>query len=84
MLNSCPKYRSCGAIYPLWSDDEMPDEIGKITVAYAYEVKFSNCRTWIRAMQVMRCSWNTDHDLIYKYIGADINDQCSSAFCGME
>ena len=81
MLNTCPKDNSCGASLPMWTDEAMPVEIGKESLIYAYEVAIL-CKIQARAILVMRCSLDTDHDYIYKYQGEYV-DTCSSAFCGM-
>ena len=84
MLNSCPAYKSCGARYPIWTKDAMPTEVGVKTVIYAQEVHPYECEHNSIKMHVMRCSWNTSHDFIYKYIPNDYYEySCDRAFCGM-
>ena len=88
MLNSCPPPRSCGTGNPIWSDGELPKIIGVNTTVNAYLVYHdsSNCKIWTRPLHVMRCSWDTSYDVIYKYGSNDSYDSsiCSIAFCGMK
>ena len=88
MLNSCPRGRSCGTANPFWSDGELPKIIGVSTTVNVYLVNSDSrgCNIWTRPLHVMRCSWNTDYDVIYKYGSDDRYDSstCSVTFCGMK
>ena len=81
MLDSCPKRKSCGAYYPLWTDERMPTQIGVEAIVKVYGVDVG-CKTLTRSIKVMRCSWNSPHDLIYKQTN-DYTHNCIEAFCGM-
>lgn len=83
MLNSCPKFRSCGTRDSLYTDEDMPEEVGKATLIYAYRAFDDVCGTKPKPIQALRCSLTTDHDYIYRYVGEYINGTCYSAFCGM-
>ena len=82
MLDSCPKWRSCGTFYPLWTDEKMPTQIGVVNKIYIYGVWKDDCKWVLREMEVMRCSWDSQNDLIYNRLSADTKT-CSEAFCGM-
>ena len=83
MLDSCPKWFSCGGRYPYWTDYDMPKDIGLPTTITAYGVVGRSCKHVNRKMEVMRCSWRTKHDLIYRYTDV-YYIACSNAFCGMK
>ena len=88
MLNTCPPSYSCGAIAPIWTDKEAPDDVllpATITVylsVYEPGEPSDYCKLLTSQVQVMRCSLDSDYDLIYRYIG-DYEPTCSLAFCGM-
>lgn len=82
MLNTCPKYQSCGARWPLWTDEPMPTVVGVRSKIIVYGSSETNCRRKTYTVEVMRCSWDTDHDLIYKQI-TNSGAGCQTAFCGM-
>ena len=84
MLDSCPKYYSCGTIGPIWTDDRIPTAVGVVQRVTAYQVngRARNCRWFRRRIAVMRCSDSTEYDYIYKYVG-DYPDTCAVGFCGM-
>ena len=98
LLNTCPPEYSCGTAAPYWSDDVPPTEVGvpATITAYLSNIPFPSCRTlpalFNRKLQVIRCSLNTPHDLIYKYTPSGIGDfdfyidnsTCRFAFCGMK
>ena len=88
MLNSCPKFQSCGTLNPVWTDGKEPKQVGVSIRTGLYvvlrPVGNNVCRkrphsTWL---EVIRCSWDTDHDLIYRLVGYYANN-CHAAFCGM-
>ena len=87
MLNTCPPMYSCGTIYPMWTDEEMPEDVlSAATInasAYAIGDPSSNCKHFTFQVEVMRCSLDTDYDLIYRYI-RDYRSECLGAFCGMD
>ena len=86
MLNSCPPPWSCGTINPFWSDGELPKIIGVNTTVNVYLSGGGKCKYWTRPLHVIRCSWDTDYDVIYKYGSDDDYDSstCSIAFCSMK
>ena len=81
LLDSCPKSFSCGTIYPMWTDERMPTQIGVEATLYAYAATY-NCKHFSYSIKVIRCSWNTPHDLIYKQT-ENYTVNCNEAFCGM-
>ena len=81
MLDSCPKWKSCGTRYPYWTDERMPKAIGIESTVQVYGVRADDCKRVTKIIKVMRCSWDTSHDLIYKQTD-DLNGTCDSAFCG--
>ena len=84
MLTICPAEKSCGTNYPFWTNDIMPSEVGVANKVYAYGRHSDDCRAERINIEVMRCSWNTSHDFIYKYIPNDYYEySCDRAFCGM-
>ena len=92
MLNKCPEEGSCGAYSPFWTDDKMPCAPGRIhnITVYGYLPNFINglldrfngCRYYKKKAQVMRCSWDTEYDFVYRY-DDEYEDRCVLAFCGM-
>ena len=91
LLNKCPKYRSCGSNVGIWTDEDMPTDIGVSTNVTAYGSASrdysSNCKYVTIQVEVMRCSL-IDHDFIYRYISNNAYstkypDSCVFAFCGM-
>ncbi|XP_067943614.1 uncharacterized protein [Watersipora subatra] len=82
MLDRCPLPRSCGTQQPYWTDATMPSEIMVVSYIKAYGVVNNNCRGRTISMLVIRCSWDTDHDYIYKYTDP-YKTECYEAFCGM-
>lgn len=82
MLNVCPKWLSCGGKNPYWTDDAMPKEIGVVTQAKVYGVVGTDCRHVHQQVKVMRCSWKSPHDFVYRYVDT-LYQSCSNAFCGM-
>ena len=88
MLDSCVPRWSCGTYYSMWTNDKMPEDIGVEKTVHAYYTSGSPCEynynTVRGTLQVMRCSWNTRHDLVYKFIPKSYSNTCQFAFCGME
>ena len=82
MLDKCPEYHSCGTGYPYWTDETPPQAVGVTANISSYAVKGDDCKDYGIPLQVMRCSWTSDHDLIYKYVGF-YSSFCLDAFCGM-
>ena len=88
MLNKCPPIRSCGTLYPYWTDAKMPSQVGVETTVYVYgsggvqigSVLLGNCKVFRRKLKVMRCSTKAN-DFIYKPY--DSLGTCAEAFCGM-
>ena len=84
LLHQCPRRFSCGTVTPLWSDDALPNQVGVPTTINVYgsgpngECKYPPATIKVN---VMRCSLETSHDLIYQYIGSYYNT-CAAAFCG--
>ena len=82
MLDSCPKYHSCGTFYPYWTNEMMPKEVGVEATVTVYGVEGDNCQKHWRLVEVMRCSNTTAHDLIYKPFNG-FGSRCLDGFCGM-
>ncbi|KAF6016429.1 hypothetical protein EB796_025270 [Bugula neritina] len=85
LLDSCPKYKSCGSLYPLWSDEPMPTKVGVVSTIKMYAVVGNNCKKAALDLQVMRCS-PRKNDYIYVTAKPSVkkNYKCSDAFCGMK
>ena len=86
MLDHCPKPGSCGTSIPYWTDEEVPKAIGVEATINVYGVGgliFNDCKFSIRQVKVMRCSWDTSHDFIYKQT-TNRTLSCDRAFCGMK
>ena len=83
MLNVCPKYMSCGAQFPFWTDDSHPTEVGVVHRISAYAVLRNDCKAETRSLDVMRCPDRNSYYYIYRYIGSYFNS-CVGAFCGMD
>ena len=79
-LDSCPGLTSCGTYYPYWTDGTMPTVVGVETTVTAYGVYKTDCRNIQMQVKVMRCSWDTPHDLIYKQT-SNYTGTCHEAFC---
>ena len=82
MLNKCPRLRSCGSYVPHWTDEEMPKVVGVETDLKVYGAGSRNCRYFTRTVKAMRCSWDTDYDIIFKQT-TNITGNCYYSFCGM-
>ena len=88
MLNTCPPTYSCGTGYPLWTDEEAPDDKLSPATIDVYGSNYkpgdppSHCNLDTYHVEVMKCSLDTDYDLIYRYIDRDFI-VCAGAFCGM-
>ena len=81
MLNSCVKEFSCGTANAIWTDEAMPKTLGKVYEVNAYG-SFYGCKALTEKIKVMRCSWDTPHDLIYKQM-TNFKASCDYGFCGM-
>ena len=81
MLNVCPKEFSCGTHVSLWTDG-LANKIGERYYTSVYGVAGNDCKAFRRRIISVRCSWNTDYDIVYKYIDEYFNT-CDIAFCGM-
>ncbi|XP_067951364.1 pancreatic secretory granule membrane major glycoprotein GP2-like [Watersipora subatra] len=81
MLNTCPKWKSCGTSWPYWTDAPLPSDtdIGVIKQAYAFRVNRDDCKSYSIALEILRCS---PKDVIYRYTG-EHKTLCADAFCGM-
>ena len=82
MLNTCPPVKSCGTYNGIWTDEETPANVLSIATINAYGAGNGNCKKYPYKVQVMRCSLDTEYDLIYRYDG-EYKDTCFRAFCGM-
>ena len=82
MANTCPDMNSCGTIDPIWSDEEPPEDIWTMSTMNAYINGWSGCKSETITIQVMRCSLESDHDLIYRYTGPYYSSDCQTGFCG--
>ena len=81
MLNSCPPSASCGTHAGMWTDAAMPTAVGesiKISVFGSYN---DHCKYRTLSILVMRCSYDTSYDFVYRYI--DPYTSCMYSFCGM-
>ena len=89
MLDKCPKVYSCGTAVGIWTDEDMPTDIGisaTVTV-YGSSNHGNYCKQFTIQVEVMRCSL-INNDFIYKYTGSNsavtsYPDICDLAFCGM-
>lgn len=81
MLNKCPKWFSCGAYGPMWTEEVVPETIGVAIESYAYVVYKHRCKDSTYKIDVMRCS-EEPHDLIYRQSRYQ-HAHCNYAFCGM-
>ena len=82
MLNTCPPVLSCGTYHPIWTDEEAPADVFCIATINTYAVDPNECKKFTHEVQVMRCSLDTEYDLIYRFIG-EYRSSCARAFCGM-
>ena len=80
MLNTCPKSLSCGTAGSMWSDAKLPSTVGQQESAMAYTRYSGNCKHQSWPISVMRCSFDTPNDVIYRFKGSD---RCANSFCGM-
>ena len=86
ILNTCPQYKSCGTRYAYWTDEPMPQEIGVVATVTLHSTDsyyVSSCKYHNTKILVMRCSWKTPYDFIYKLAKTYTQDSCSAAICGM-
>lgn len=82
MLNRCPKEKSCGTRYPVWTDATAPTEVSVVTAATAYKVYYGDCKHELYPIEIMRCS-EIPNDIVYKQVKYD-SSRCVTAFCGMQ
>ena len=83
MLDSCPPRKSCGTEIPYWTDATMPTTVGVEEHVRVYGVAAKGCKSGEgHEIKVMRCSWNSPHDFIYKTVSTYYGT-CNEAFCGM-
>ena len=96
ILNRCPELFSCGSLLPFWTDDRPPATLGQVhnitfygstliyrRVGYLNIEVVNGCKEVRRKGKVMRCSWSTEYDLIYKYAEEYHDVECVQTFCGM-
>ena len=81
MLNSCPPSQSCGASAGIWTDAEMPSAVGESTEISAFASYIGICKSKTWSILVMRCSYDTSYEFIYRYNEDFIN--CYYSFCGI-
>ena len=81
MLDSCPPPNSCGTRGGLWTNEEMPSTVGVAAARQAFGSWESNCKTFYFPILVIRCSYDTPYDFIYK-LNVPIGF-CPYSFCGM-
>ena len=64
----------------------MPKAIGVTSVIDASGMEAGDCNAHAIELEVIRCSWDTSHDLIYKWIMPEtgVSKHCDSTFCGMK
>ena len=89
MLNRCPPIMSCGTETAYWTNDMMPTAIGipsHINVYGSVDLGTGElCKSYIVPAEVVRCSLDTDFDLVYKISNYTYDGKgCSAAFCGMK
>ncbi|XP_067934150.1 uromodulin-like [Watersipora subatra] len=84
MRDTCPPMYSCGAMMPMWTDQPPPSEVGVKKRINVYESWSPGhvCKFFAKPVEVIRCSHDTEHDLVYRNYGARSN-QCYQTFCGM-
>lgn len=70
----------------MWTPSRMPEAIGVKAMIVAYSATTENCKYGRMGVEVYRCSYNTDHDFIYRVANprGNPNYRCMDAFCGME
>ena len=79
LLNSCPPDNSCGTLVGMWSDVNMPGDVGVVAHITVYGLLISDCRLFQKNASVMKCSLSPN-DYVYKY---DDDVECDLGFCGM-
>ncbi|XP_067940137.1 uromodulin-like [Watersipora subatra] len=82
MLDSAPKYESCGSLWPYWTDAEMPTDVGVVKRVEAFGVQDQFPKAYSSQIEVMRCS-EAKNDFIYRHTGP-YYDMCQSTYCGMD
>lgn len=81
ILDYCPRWFSCGTMKPLWSDEPMPGVVGVSERVKVFAVERGFCKQETHTMEVMRCSYDTPHDFIYRQ-DSNYPGGCAYAFCG--
>lgn len=81
LLDSCPKPYSCGSLYPYWSDNALPKEVGEVEEIEAYRVAGTDCKYDSIPLMVMRCS-SDPNDVVYRTAVSYLSDKCVATFCG--
>ena len=84
VLDVCPQEKSCGSLKPMWTDQRMPKAIHVPTTVDLHISYNGNCfwKTLSNKLEVIRCSWDTSSDIIYRIVGSH-DSVCSSTVCGM-
>ena len=77
LLNSCPPDNSCGTLVGMWSDVNMPGDVGVVAPITVYGSFISNCKMFSKRGSVLKCSL-APHDYVYKY---DDDVECDLGFC---
>ena len=82
LLDHCVPDYSCGTAAVMWSNAQMPTQIGVLTRIFGYRSFSSGCQSHDKIdLSVMRCS-DHQYDFIYRY--DDSNSGCNDGFCGMD
>lgn len=94
MLNTCPALKSCGGIDGYWTDEPMPRKAGVLETVWVYGSHGDDdCKNHKEVLEVIRCSWRTDYDFVYRFSPSNANynitpsgnpsESCPDVFCGM-
>ena len=81
MLDSCPPSYSCGAQSGLWTNETMPTAVGEAMETHVFGSWADGCKSYKYSILVMRCSYDTLYDYIYKLNVS--SSSCYLSFCGM-
>ena len=82
MLDRCPPAESCGTYMPLWTDIQLPDNVGGRAEGQFYVSYDGHCKHMTHNLSVIRCS-EEPADVVYLHHYAPRGD-CWAAFCGMK
>ena len=82
LLDSCVLNNSCGTYIPLWSNATMPSTVGNATSIQVYGHYTLGCMHFRLNASVMRCSWDSSNDFIYRYDDS-AGKGLLAGFCGM-